>query len=506
MKVQELEKRTGVDRTAIRFYEREGLLQPRRADNGYRDYSEEDARELERIRLMRELGLPLEQIRGLQDGSLPFRDVMEVQTAVLENREERMRRAGEVCRTLANFEGGYRDLDTARYQAMLSAPALPQGQGSRGGRVTYSEPVRQEFHPIRRFLARALDLGIVQGLVYVIILVLLRLKTANPLFSVIHNITAWALSIPFNAAFLHWLGTTPGKWALGIRVRTLDGKRYSFSEALRREFRVLLYGRGLYIPVVNIIAPVYMLYLGIRHGQEYLPWDEDGEVQYRKFPQWNPLHMALVPVLAAVPVVLILSAAPLEFLPVYSGNDMKLHDFANNFNAYVAFFDAPCMNINQQNGIYGGSGITVEMTLPDGTKGRFNKEGTFEYDYMGEELKVIRYNHTAYDRRELRPAEQEDWADTMDEECILAILSVAAAQEGMGYHEITQFLQELDTKLKQDASGGITWTVDNVMYYWKFDAEPMESPDPTPGLPTMAVHRVTSELTILIVSSGDPKG
>ena len=214
---------------------------------------------------------------------------------------------------------------------------------------------------------------------------------------------------------------------------------------------MLLYGRGLNIPVANIIAPVYMLYLGIRYGQEYLPWDEDGEVQYRKFPQWNPLHMALVPVLAAVPVVLILSAAPLEILPVYSGNDMKLHDFANNFNAYVAFFDAPCMNINQQNGIYGGSGITVEMTLPDGTKGRFNKEGTFEYDYMGEELKVIRYKHTAYDRRELRPAEQEDWADTMDEECILAILSVAAAQEGMGYHEITQFLQELDTKLKQDA-------------------------------------------------------
>ena len=133
MRIQELEKRTGVDRTTIRFYEREGLLDPRRSDNGYRDYTEEDAKELERIRLMRELGVPVEQIKQLQTGELDLHTLMSGQTVVLQHREERMHRASEICRTLASFEGGYRDLDTARYQAMLNAPALPTGTAAGEG-------------------------------------------------------------------------------------------------------------------------------------------------------------------------------------------------------------------------------------------------------------------------------------------------------------------------------------------------------------------------------------
>ena len=44
MTIKELEARTGMVRANIRYYEEEGLLAPRRLDNGYRDYSEEDVR------------------------------------------------------------------------------------------------------------------------------------------------------------------------------------------------------------------------------------------------------------------------------------------------------------------------------------------------------------------------------------------------------------------------------------------------------------------------------
>ena len=70
MTIKELEARTGMVRANIRYYEEEGLLAPRRLDNGYRDYSEEDVRTLEKIKLLRSLQLDIDTIRQLQRGKL----------------------------------------------------------------------------------------------------------------------------------------------------------------------------------------------------------------------------------------------------------------------------------------------------------------------------------------------------------------------------------------------------------------------------------------------------
>lgn len=70
MTIKELEKRSGLPRTAIRFYEQQGLITPQRRENNYRDYSEEDARTLEKVKLLRQLSLDLEAIRALKEGSL----------------------------------------------------------------------------------------------------------------------------------------------------------------------------------------------------------------------------------------------------------------------------------------------------------------------------------------------------------------------------------------------------------------------------------------------------
>ena len=70
MTIAELERRSGLTRANIRFYEAEGLLRPVRRENGCRDYSEEDLALLLRVRLLRELGLPLAEIRQLRGGDL----------------------------------------------------------------------------------------------------------------------------------------------------------------------------------------------------------------------------------------------------------------------------------------------------------------------------------------------------------------------------------------------------------------------------------------------------
>ncbi len=77
MKINEVEQLVGVTKRNIRFYEKEGLLNPGRdSGNGYRDYSDADVETLKQIKLFRKLDLPLEEIRRIQNGTLAVADAM----------------------------------------------------------------------------------------------------------------------------------------------------------------------------------------------------------------------------------------------------------------------------------------------------------------------------------------------------------------------------------------------------------------------------------------------
>ena len=64
MNVKEAEKVSGISGQNIRYYEKEGLITPKRNPvNSYRDYDEENIRSLKIIRMLRMLDMPIEQIR-----------------------------------------------------------------------------------------------------------------------------------------------------------------------------------------------------------------------------------------------------------------------------------------------------------------------------------------------------------------------------------------------------------------------------------------------------------
>ena len=66
MKIYQVEELVGITKKNIRFYEDEGLLNPKRdPQNDYRDYSLEDVHTLERIKLLRKLSVPIEEIRQM---------------------------------------------------------------------------------------------------------------------------------------------------------------------------------------------------------------------------------------------------------------------------------------------------------------------------------------------------------------------------------------------------------------------------------------------------------
>lgn len=62
MRIGTLSTLTGLSRDSLRFYEKRGLLQARRSNNGYRDYPEEAVQWLGYVRTAQQLGFTLAEI------------------------------------------------------------------------------------------------------------------------------------------------------------------------------------------------------------------------------------------------------------------------------------------------------------------------------------------------------------------------------------------------------------------------------------------------------------
>ena len=101
MKIKEVEALVGIKKTNIRFYEREGLLNPDRSEeNNYREYSEEDIRRLEQIKMLRMLDVPTADIRLLFDDKLEMQEVMERRLESIDREEKALQEMRQLCQTI----------------------------------------------------------------------------------------------------------------------------------------------------------------------------------------------------------------------------------------------------------------------------------------------------------------------------------------------------------------------------------------------------------------------
>lgn len=102
MNIKEAERLSGVTKPNIRFYEKEGLLHPRRTpNNDYREYSREDIRSLKMIRALRMLDMPLDEIRQVLQGQLTLAEAAARQQVRLQKQAEALAGAIRLCGELA---------------------------------------------------------------------------------------------------------------------------------------------------------------------------------------------------------------------------------------------------------------------------------------------------------------------------------------------------------------------------------------------------------------------
>lgn len=117
MTIAEVEERTGLTRSNIRFYEKEGLLKPsREKSSGYRNYSEEDVDCIQKIAFLRTLGISVEDIGKIISGKLSLYQTVERQSKKLQENLKTAEASVLACEKLlksgpVNFE----ELDVEQY-------------------------------------------------------------------------------------------------------------------------------------------------------------------------------------------------------------------------------------------------------------------------------------------------------------------------------------------------------------------------------------------------------
>ena len=146
MKINEVEALVGITKKNIRFYEEKGLLTPgRNSENGYRDYGEAEVAMLRRIKLLRKLGVPIEEIRRMREGTQTVGDGLRRHLVTLERERRNLDEAVRLCGRLQTCEVPLSELDAEGFlqevESLERAGTTFHDQQKRDVRTRYVAPV-----------------------------------------------------------------------------------------------------------------------------------------------------------------------------------------------------------------------------------------------------------------------------------------------------------------------------------------------------------------------------
>lgn len=100
MKTNEVEKRLGISKQSILFYEKEGLVHPKRDESNYRDYDEQDIQILQMIKLLRGMDISIDDIRLVLSGEKSFSESLELKEKNIEYLMSELEETKKVVSTL----------------------------------------------------------------------------------------------------------------------------------------------------------------------------------------------------------------------------------------------------------------------------------------------------------------------------------------------------------------------------------------------------------------------
>lgn len=120
LEIKEVEKLLSVSRANIRYYEKEGLINPKRKENNYRDYSEGDIAKLKKVLVLRKLGFSIQEIIDMQSGALSLSDAIADNIARLEKEIEELNGSLALTQRLEKESTTFEKLDEDHYWDIIN--------------------------------------------------------------------------------------------------------------------------------------------------------------------------------------------------------------------------------------------------------------------------------------------------------------------------------------------------------------------------------------------------
>ena len=454
MRIQDMELQTGLDRATIRFYEKEGLIAPQRQENGYRIYTDEDAQLLLKVKLLRQLGISLPKIKSLQQGSEDFSLVLIQQIELIEKQIQNDERAKHVCVEIQKAGEEYRTLDAIQYLQMLDAPSV-------GQKAAFKEAVKAEHHPWRRYFARTIDYAIVSATIAFLVVCVFKIRPFSTTALKVLQYGSLLVAMPVLALLLHYFGTTPGKWAMGIRIEGINGGKLTFSDAFYRELGVLWYGFGLQIPFVSLWR-LYKSYVKDTEG-EGNSWNDESEII---FTDWTFSKKAVVAVLYAGAILLNTVASFDTMLPRHRGEGITLVQFVDNYQMYEKSLD------RQNQYVLSADGTWVEQTHSTQyiVFGEDHERQNFNYEFDADGcLKSVSYTDQWQDANMMEP---------IPAFCTTAAYAVIGSRPGATYRDNaaaeSMITSEINDKIVEASKQGSfcgDFLVNDVKISWDMEIE-----------------------------------
>lgn len=121
MLINEVKYKVGLTKKSIRYYESEGLLKPKRnSSNDYREYDESDIKDLKLIKFLRNLNIPVNEIKKLKNGELTLKECMNERIKFIENNEKEFAKIKNMCYEIKDSNLEFNTIDITKYSEEMN--------------------------------------------------------------------------------------------------------------------------------------------------------------------------------------------------------------------------------------------------------------------------------------------------------------------------------------------------------------------------------------------------
>ncbi len=338
MTKEEIRAVYGVEISSIERFRSNGLVTPRRLEDGSLVYSEADGEMFQRLVLLDIVGVSENDFVELRSKETTLKLLLQRQMWRLEDGCL----AKAICKDILEEEGDLKSFDALKYLERLKAyehepeKILIYGPNYRN----------QVFRPWRRYFAWGLDASIYALIFNAILGFILHVNLMNEgwLVRIVEAIVAVIIMLLIEPLLLNRFGTTFGKWVFGLRVEKTDGNPLSYKDGLRRTWGMIGKGQGYEVPIYNLVR-LYKSYKLCKQ-KEVQPWDEGVSYTIKDTKGFRVVACILLNV-----VIVFISSVMLQVqqLPPNRG-DITLEQFAENYNYFCKYYDVNDWLYMDQNG------------------------------------------------------------------------------------------------------------------------------------------------------------